>query len=247
MAVRRPTPRPFGIGILWKIFSRLQDRDPETALHCLRVAASARQICGELDMPPSETAAVCMAALFHDIGKTAVSERILQKSGMLTGEEFESVKRHTEMTRKILGGVDWPKDFRRVPEIAACHHERWDGSGYPSGLAGDRIPCGARVIALADYFDALTSRRRYREPISPPAARRLVAARRGTHFDPSVTDAFFRRLRRRDLHRASAGRLRRPACGPSDSFLTRTGTCGGPYRFPEDPRRCRGTGSSRCR
>jgi HD-GYP domain-containing protein (c-di-GMP phosphodiesterase class II) len=212
------------------------------------VACSVRQVCRDLELPKTDAEAVCMAALFHDIGKTAVSERILQKEGMLTGEEFEAVKLHSQKTREILGRIDWPDAFVQVPEIAASHHERWDGTGYPRGLAGEQIPLGSRVIAVADYFDALTFRRRYRKAISPMAAGRYLARKRGAYFDPRLTDVFLQRLVRRDLRRAAPAPAR-PSAGlsPACARLTRTDTFGAPSRCFQDPRKIRGSGSPRCR
>ncbi|MGD8368450.1 MAG: HD-GYP domain-containing protein [Desulfobacterales bacterium] len=240
-------PPASSIGIVQAAFTCLQDQDPETALHCLRVAASVRRFCRDLDLSKNDAEAFCVAALFHDIGKTAVSERIIQKEGVLTGEEFEAVKLHSEKTREILGRIDWPEDFAQVPEIAASHHERWDGTGYPRGLVGDQIPLGSRVIAVADYFDALTFRRRYRKAISRRAAGRRLAQKRGTYFDPSLTDLFLRRFLGRDLPRATAPARANLDFGFTGARLTRTDTFGAPIHSSEDPRRFRGSGSRRCR
>jgi putative nucleotidyltransferase with HDIG domain len=229
------------------VFSRFRLRDPETAAHCLRVAATVRLISSELGLAPTPSATFSMAALFHDIGKTAVSDRIIQKEGMLTGEEFEAVKRHTEKTREILDRIDWPEPLSRVPGIAACHHERWDGSGYPLGLAGEQIPLGARVTAVADYFDALTSRRRYREPLSRKAACLRLEHRRGTLFDPTVTDAFLRRFSKPIRQRPWAVFHSHDDPAPAGAPFTRTGIFAEPPRSAEDPRQCRGIESPRCR
>jgi HD-GYP domain-containing protein (c-di-GMP phosphodiesterase class II) len=183
---------PCNAASILTVFSRFNAADPETSAHCLRVALTARRICGVMCLAPGEEAAVFWAGLFHDIGKTGVSARIIRKEGELSGKEFEAVKLHTERTREILGRMDWPAPLDGVPEIAGSHHERWDGSGYPRGLAGVQIPLGARVIAVADYFDALTSRRSYRAPLRPRAVRHLLAAKRGEHFAPAVIDAFLR-------------------------------------------------------
>jgi putative nucleotidyltransferase with HDIG domain len=182
-----------GGAVLDGLLHRMDARRPETAAHCRRVAVEAGRICDELDLPADQQALVILAALFHDVGKAAVPEDILRKKGGLTGEEFEAVKLHPEKTREILGQIDWPAPLEGLPEVAGGHHERWDGSGYPRGLAGADIPLGARVIGVADAFDALTSRRRYREPMTPRAAAAFLADRSGAHFDPAVTDAFLRR------------------------------------------------------
>jgi HD-GYP domain-containing protein (c-di-GMP phosphodiesterase class II) len=208
------------------------------------VASASRIVCRELELGPTQSAVVSFAALFHDIGKTAVSERIIQKEGILTGEEFEAVKLHTEKTRQILDRIDWPEPFAKVPDLAACHHERWDGSGYPFGLTGDRIPVGSRVIAVVDYFDALTVRRRYREPLPFPAACVQLEKRSGSLFDPAVAGAFLRRLAGR---RPPAAFASRSAAALAAGSFTRTGTFVAPPRFAEDPRPCRGIEWPRCR
>jgi putative two-component system response regulator len=135
------------------------------------------------------------AAPLHDIGKVGIPEAILHKQVHLRPEEFAVIKAHTRLGRdaiahaeKRLGG-DVP--FLRVAkEIAFCHQEKWDGSGYPQGLRGEAIPLSARLMAVADVYDALITRRVYREPVEHEEAVRLILEGRGRHFDPAVVDAF---------------------------------------------------------
>lgn len=230
--VRRDLPAPFPAGdLLSDMFNRMKGSHPETAAHCSRVAAEAGRIAREMALAREMQAVVVLAALFHDIGKTSVPVGILRKEGLLSGEEFEAVKVHSEKTREILDRIDWPQAFQSVPKVAGSHHERWDGSGYPQGAAGEKIPIGARVIAVADAFDALTSMRRYRKPMAPLAAEGFLAGKCGSHFDPAVIDAFVRRF------------------FPSPCFrgITRISTCAGRPRFSEGLRCCRDSGSRRCR
>jgi len=141
-------------------------RDHLTAGHSLRVAAYAQAIGAEMDLSAEELEVLRYAALLHDQGKIGVPDHLLQKPGGLTREEFEEIKSHALKTRLILQTIRrlFPRRFRHIPEMAAHHHERPDGSGYPDGLRGDEIPLGARIIAVADVFDALTARRHYRDP-----------------------------------------------------------------------------------
>jgi len=131
--------------------------------------------------------AIEAAALLHDTGKLAVPENILNKPGRLTFEEFEKMKLHATVGAEILSGIAFP--YPVVP-IVRHHHENWDGSGYPDGLSGTEIPIGARILAVVDCFDALTSDRPYRARLSDEEALRILAERRGTMYDPLMVDVF---------------------------------------------------------
>jgi len=138
------------------------------------------------------------SAVIHDIGKVGIPDRILLKPGKLTAAEFEVMKTHTVLGRNaILAAeklLDAPNDFLRFGrEIALSHHERWDGEGYPEGLAGEAIPISARLMAVADVYDALISRRPYKEPFTHEEAVAIIADERGRRFDPDVNDAFLAR------------------------------------------------------
>ena len=143
-------------------------RDHVTAGHSLRVAAYAQAIGEEMALSDGELEVLRYAALLHDQGKIGVPDHVLRKPGGLTREEFEEIKSHALKTKLILQTIRrlFPRRLRHIPEMAAYHHERPDGSGYPDGLRGDEIPLGARIIAVADVFDALTARRHYRDPAS---------------------------------------------------------------------------------
>jgi hypothetical protein len=133
--------------------------------------------------------AIEAAALLHDTGKLAIPERILNKPGGLTPAEFEQMKRHVEIGANILSLVDFP--YPVVP-IVRCHHENWDGSGYPAGVSGTDIPIGARILSVVDCFDALTSDRPYRRAMTSEAAVAILLDRKGKMYDPDVVDAFIR-------------------------------------------------------
>src|SRR4051812_17779716 len=133
--------------------------------------------------------AIEAAALLHDMGKLAVPEYILNKPGKLTGPEFEKMKLHASVGADILSAIDFP--YPVVP-IVRHHHENWDGTGYPASLKGTAIPIGARILAVVDCFDALTSDRPYRPRLSDEEALQILRARRGTMYDPMVVDSFFK-------------------------------------------------------
>jgi putative nucleotidyltransferase with HDIG domain len=133
--------------------------------------------------------AIEAAALLHDTGKLAVPEHILNKPGKLTAAEFEKMKRHVDVGADILSLVDFP--FPVVP-IVRCHHENWDGTGYPRGVAGEDIPIGARILSVVDCFDALTSDRPYRSALTTQQAFDILRARSGNMYEPRLVDTFIR-------------------------------------------------------
>jgi len=130
----------------------------------------------------------------HDVGKIAISDSILKKPGRLTQQEFDSMKKHVEFGIGIIERIESEAsgtDFLRYAKIfAEAHHEKWDGSGYPNGLAGNKIPLPGRLMAIADVYDALTSTRPYKEAFSHEEATRIIRKGRGKHFDPVLVDAF---------------------------------------------------------
>ncbi len=135
------------------------------------------------------------AAPLHDVGKIKINDAILRKPGKLTDEEYSEMKRHTEfggnVVREIIGGVEDTEYVKIAVEIASYHHERWDGKGYPKGLAGEEIPLCARIMAVADVFDALYAERCYKEPIRPvDKVLDIIKEGRGTQFDPVIADVF---------------------------------------------------------
>jgi putative nucleotidyltransferase with HDIG domain len=165
-------------------------KDDVTHSHVRRVQAYAAALAHELKVDDELTLkAIEAAALLHDTGKLAIPERILNKPGGLTPAEFEQMKQHVEIGANILSLVDFP--YPVVP-IVRCHHENWDGSGYPAGVAGTDIPIGARILSVVDCFDALTSDRPYRRAMTSEAAVAILMDRRGKMYDPDVVDAFIR-------------------------------------------------------
>ncbi len=165
-------------------------KDDVTHSHVRRVQAYALGLARALGVTDEPTLkGIEAAALLHDTGKLAVPEHILNKPGKLSEAEFEQMKRHVDVGADILSLVDFP--YPVVP-IVRCHHENWDGSGYPRGVAGTDIPIGARILSVVDCFDALTSDRPYRSALSDEAAFDILRARRGTMYEPMVVDTFIR-------------------------------------------------------
>jgi HD-GYP domain-containing protein (c-di-GMP phosphodiesterase class II) len=176
--------------ILQVLAASIDARDPLTAGHSEKVTDYAMGICGELNLSANYREMIRVASLLHDYGKIGVPDAILKKPGRLTQEEYEKVKTHAEKTQKILEQVNFEGIFSQVPEIAGAHHEKIDGSGYPNGLKGEEIPLGARIIAVADFFEAVTAKRHYRDPLPISYAFRLLEKGRGVHFDEKIVDAF---------------------------------------------------------
>lgn len=141
---------------------------------------------------------LCNAAYMHDIGKIKVSDSILQKPGRLTEEEYEKMKEHArnggQIIRKIMEGIEDESYINMAEEVSTYHHEKWDGTGYPDGLKGEEIPLSARIMAIADVFDALTSRRCYKEAMRNEEAYRLMKKMSGTYFDPVIMNVFFEKF-----------------------------------------------------
>ena len=175
--------------MIFRLSKAVEYRDNDTGDHTLRVATYSRMIAEELGLEAAECRGIFLASPLHDIGKVAVPDSILLKPGRLDGKETEAIRTHAEIGRRILG--DSTSDLMRLAaEIAGNHHERWDGNGYPRGLAGDAIPLPARIVAVADVFDALTTERTYKVAMPPKEALALLERERGHHFDPACLDAF---------------------------------------------------------
>lgn len=178
--------------ILKTLAASIDARDPLTAGHSERVTKFALGICDELNVDQDYRDMIQVAALLHDYGKIGVPDSLLKKPRKLTPEEFEVIKTHSEKTRSILEEVNFEGIFSQVPVIAGSHHEKIDGSGYPNGLTEDEIPLGAKIIAVADFFEAITAKRHYRNPMPIEKATRLLQEESGVHFDKEIVDAFFR-------------------------------------------------------
>ena len=177
--------------ILQALVASTEARDPITAGHSERVTDYAVGICQELGFPSDYTDMIRVAASLHDYGKIGVDDAILKKNGKLDDIEFEHIKTHAVKTRNILQQVNFEGIYKEVPEIAASHHEKLDGSGYPSGLKEDEIPFGAKVIAVADVFEALTSRRHYRDPMPINEALDYLVENIGNHFDKELCSVVY--------------------------------------------------------
>jgi response regulator RpfG family c-di-GMP phosphodiesterase len=178
--------------ILQVLASSIDARDPLTAGHSARVTRLAVGIAREMLLPHEMIEVVRVAALLHDYGKIGIGDAILKKPGKLTKEEYEEIKTHASRTKQILDKVEFQGIYREVPNIALSHHEKFDGTGYPAGLSYTDIPLGARILAVADVFEAITAKRHYRGPMPSSEAFELLQRDRGKHFDPEVLDAFFR-------------------------------------------------------
>lgn len=185
----------------------IESRDGSTGKHVKNTQNYVRMIANELlsrglfaqELTPSYIEDLCKAAPLHDVGKIKIPDAILQKPGKLTTEEFETMKLHTTHSRKIIqtiiGDIEDEHYVRLVEDIALYHHERWDGTGYPAGLTESNIPLSARIMAVADVFDALYEERCYKPPIRPiERIMQIMSEGRGTQFDPVIIDVFIEML-----------------------------------------------------
>ncbi|HEY8564015.1 MAG TPA: HD domain-containing phosphohydrolase [Beijerinckiaceae bacterium] len=178
--------------IISLLMKAAEHRDTDTGDHIARVASYVTIIAEALDcFDPPAIRRLALASTMHDVGKIAVPDAILLKPGPLTPEERREMEQHAERGRKILEGSR-SEVVLLASELAASHHERWDGTGYPRGLAGEAIPLSGRIVAVADVFDALTSARPYKAAWPPEEARAFLEKNAGTHFDPACVAAFLR-------------------------------------------------------
>jgi putative nucleotidyltransferase with HDIG domain len=184
------------------IAATIDARDGYTHRHSERVAALTGQLSRELGLSDGERETAELAALLHDVGKIAVPDSILNKPGQLTPEEFAEMRKHPLHGARILGNIESATVTAVLPGVQ-YHHERWDGSGYPEGLQGERIPFLGRLLGVADFYDAMTSARAYRGATPVEEAIAMVAKGAGTHFDPRVAAALLRLHERGDLDPAA--------------------------------------------
>jgi hypothetical protein len=166
----------------------IDSRDHKTADHCDRVAQNALIMGRSMGFSQEKLAVLYWSAILHDLGKLAVPESILSKPGPLDTSERIAIQLHAHEGYRILTATS--AGFQPIAEIVVAHHERVDGSGYPMGLKGDKIPLGARILAVLDVFEALTSHRPYRAPMSTDEALEIIRQGSGSHFDPAVVSKF---------------------------------------------------------
>ena len=165
----------------------LELRDKETEGHTQRVTALTETLARKMGINGRELEHIRRGSLLHDIGKMAIPDNILLKRGGLTLSERKFMELHPEFAKDMLERIDF---LHSAIDIPYCHHEKWDGSGYPRNLRGEEIPFAARIFAIVDVWDALTSERPYRKPLDPAEVRKHIQEQSGKHFDPRVVDAF---------------------------------------------------------
>ena len=177
-------------------------RDEGTGTHLERIREYAKIIAEEMAKNPKYAGHITpefiddiyQSSILHDIGKVGIPDAVLLKPGRLSGEEFDVIKRHTNLGGDAIKAIEMQIEGQSFlalgKEIAYNHHEKWDGSGYPRGLNGEDIPLSARIIALADVYDALTTKRFYKEAYTHEKSRQIIIDLKGTHFDPEVLDVF---------------------------------------------------------
>lgn len=191
--VRTEELRATRLQIVQRLGRAAEYKDNETGMHVIRMSHFAQALALALGHAPEWAEDLLNAAPMHDVGKIGIPDAILRKPGKLTPEEWDVMRRHPEIGAEIIGqhpgGV-----LRMAHTIALAHHEKWDGSGYPHGLAGESIPVEARIVALADVFDALTARRPYKEPWTTEATVEHLRAQSGRHFDPDMVEVFIAQL-----------------------------------------------------
>jgi response regulator RpfG family c-di-GMP phosphodiesterase len=193
-------------------------RDEGTGTHLERIREYARMIAEKMadssghddPIPPEFIDDLYHSSILHDIGKVGIPDAVLLKPGKLTDEEFEVIKRHAVLGGDAIQAIESKIEGRSFlhlgKEIAYNHHEKWDGSGYPRGLRGEGIPLSARIVALADVYDALTTKRFYKEAFSHEKSKQIIFGLKGTHFDPEVVDVFL--LLEEEFNRVREEKLR---------------------------------------
>ncbi len=177
-----------------RLFGRAAEyRDDMTGMHTQRVGILSERIAQRLELPAKQVALIGKAAPLHDVGKIGIPDHILLKTGRFDPHEFDQMKLHTIIGAKILEGSSF--DVLRTAEIIShYHHEKWDGTGYPEGLKGEEIPLEARIVALADFYDALIHERPYKKAWTSSEAIEEIIKQNGQHFDPKVVEAFLNEM-----------------------------------------------------
>jgi putative two-component system response regulator len=217
--------------IIWRLAKAAESKDEDTGNHVIRVGCYCRVIAEALEMPEEFVELIFLASPLHDIGKIGVPDRVLLKPGKLDDEEWKIMRSHAQVGANILchdleivmAINGWaPASLANVPmqchnpilemaaEIAVAHHEKWDGTGYPNGISGEQIPITARIVAIADVYDALTSERPYKRAFTEEEALAIIDEGRGRHFDPRIVDAFYSGLPRiREIRAHFADHMKR--------------------------------------
>jgi len=174
---------------IYRLVVAAEYKDKDTGDHLLRMGLYCALIAEKLGMSSSEIQSIKYAAPMHDVGKIGIPDNILMKMGKLTQKEFDVIKTHTMIGSNILANSD-AKVIQMAQKIALSHHEKWDGKGYIYGLSGDKVDLTGRIVCLADCFDALISKRPYKDPYSVEVACDIINNDRGKHFDPQLVDIF---------------------------------------------------------
>jgi len=187
--VSAETLRETRLQIIQRLGRAAEYKDNETGLHVIRMSHYAREIALAAGMGEEDAEEIFNAAPMHDVGKMGIPDAVLQKPGKLTPDEWEIMKTHAQIGAEIIGD-DSSTLLQLASRIALYHHEKWDGNGYPEGLSGEAIPLEARIVALADVFDALTSKRPYKAAWSIEDATSYILNEAGKQFDPELVAAF---------------------------------------------------------
>ena len=187
--VRMEELRETRLQIVQRLGRAAEYKDNETGLHVIRMSHFSQLLALAAGCSPAWAEDLLNAAPMHDVGKIGIPDAVLRKPGPLDADEWATMRRHPEIGAEIIG--EHPSGVLQLArEIALAHHEKWDGSGYPRYLAGEAIPLSARIVAIADVFDALTTRRPYKEPWPVQEAMNHIAAQAGKHFDPALVALF---------------------------------------------------------
>ncbi len=182
--------RGASLDTIFRLSRAAEYRDEDTGAHIKRMSHYSAAVAGKMGLNEETVEIILYAAPMHDVGKIGIPDHILLKPGKLDTNEWAIMKQHTVIGAKILEGSE--AEFIELAKvIALTHHEKWDGSGYPDRLRGSKIPLAGRITAIADVFDALTSKRPYKEPFSLEKSFDIIKEGRENHFDPKVVEAFF--------------------------------------------------------
>ncbi|MBL7204030.1 MAG: two-component system response regulator [Desulfobacteraceae bacterium] len=180
----------YSLDSIYRLTRASEYKDEDTGAHIQRMSHYSAAVARKMGLGENVIKSILYGAPMHDVGKIGIPDRILLKPGKLDAEEWEIMRQHTTFGGKILEGSK--AGYLKLGEvIALTHHEKWDGSGYPKGLKGKEIPKVGRIVAIADVFDALTTKRPYKEPFPLDKSYRIIREGLGSHFDPDVVDAFF--------------------------------------------------------